>query len=156
MNTALAEKIDEPKHHVVRAFHLPDLSDKANWLVERLKPRFPGHQESHIISWLRSITGTNGVSNYRFVRTDRGVALSEYRHEKLVVQCTIIDHFVFLEEGADVSEGEALYDDMKRWAVSLGAAEIIIDPKSDIGKNWIEGRLGKLVERKVLVAKVGK
>ena len=45
---------------------------------------------------------------------------------------------------------------MKRWALSIGATEIKINPKSDVPIEQIEDRVGKIVERKVLFAKVGK
>jgi len=73
------------------------------------------------MGWLRTMAGTNGTSNYRLVCTDNAVALSEYRNERLVVAPFIIDHFVILNEGADISEGQALYDDMNRWGMSIGA-----------------------------------
>lgn len=108
------------------------------------------------MGWLRTMAGTNGTSNYRLVCTDNAVALSEYRNEKLVVAPFIIDHFVIVNEGADISEGQALYDDMNRWGMSIGASEIHINAKSDVSRGLIEDRLGKTIERKILCAKVGK
>ena len=146
----------DPASFLVRALNLPELSDKANWLTGRLKKLFPHFQESHVLGWLRSISGTNGTSNYRLVCTDHAVALSEYRAEKLAVQPIVIDHFVFIQEGADVAEGQALYDDMKRWAMSLGASEIQINADSDVPRKLIEERLGKTSSRQVFSVKVGK
>ncbi len=146
----------DPAQHVVRACDLPQLADRAGWLAPRLRNLFPGYQDAHIMGWLRTMAGTNGTSNYRLVCTDNAVALSEYRNEKLVVAPFIIDHFVIVNEGADISEGQALYDDMHRWGMSIGASEIHINPKSDVTRPLIEERLGKTIERKILCAKVGK
>lgn len=136
----------------VRRVNLPDLSDKGQWLVERLKEKFPDYQDGALMGWLRSLTSED--SSRHFVRTDRAFALSEIRMEKMTTQPTIIDRFVFLEEGADVSEGQALYLDMARWAANLGAAEIAINNKSDVPKDFIEEVLGKVIERKQLYHKL--
>lgn len=152
----IAFEVIDPSIHTVSGVDLPQLTDRITWILERLRDRFPGYQDSHIINWLRTMSGTNGISNYRFVCTKHAVALSEYRNEHLTVKPTVIDHFVLVEEGADISEGEALYDDMKRWALSIGASEIRINPKSDVPLDQIEDRIGKIVERKVPYAKVGK
>jgi hypothetical protein len=149
-------EVIDPASHTVSGVDLPQLADRINWIVSRIRDRFPGYQDSHIFNWLRTMSGTNGVSNYRFVCTKHAVSLSEYRSEHLTIKPTIIDHFVLIEEGADVSEGEALYDDMKRWALSLGASEIRINPKSDVPIEQIEDRIGKITERKVMYAKIGK
>ena len=150
----IAFEIIDPSTHNVSGVDLPQLADRINWMLGRLRDRFPGYQDPHIINWLRTMSGTNGISNYRFVCTKHAVALSEYRSEALTVKPTVIDHFVLIEEGADVSEGEALYDDMKRWALGIGAAEIRINPKSDVPIEQIEDRIGKIVERKVMFAKL--
>jgi hypothetical protein len=152
----IAFEIIDPSTHNVSSVDFPQLADKITWMLERLRDRFPGYQDTHIINWLRSVSGSNGISNYRFVCTKHAAALSEYRIEQMTVKPIVIDHFVLIEEGADVSEGEALYDDMKRWALSIGATEIKINPKSDVPVEQIEDRVGKIVERKVLFAKVGK
>lgn len=158
MKTAekITYEIIDPSIHTVSGVDLPQLTDRITWILGRLRDRFPGYQDTHIINWLRTMSGTNGVSNYRFVCTKHAVALSEYRNEHLTVQPTIIDHFVLVEEGADISEGEALYDDMKRWAMSIGAKEIRVNQKSDVPLEQIEDRIGKIVERREKYVKVGK
>ena len=156
MNAELAFEIIDPASYSVVAVDLPQLTDRANWLVEKLRDRFPGYQDTHILNWLRTVSGTNGVSNYHFVCTKHAVGLCEHRNEVMTIHPIIIDHFVLIEEGADVSEGEAIYADMKRWAMAIGATEIRINPKSDVPRDLIEGQVGKIVERKALYAKVGK
>jgi hypothetical protein len=156
MNEQVAFEIIDPASHTVSSVDHPQLLDRITWMLERLRDRFPSYQDTHIINWLRTMCGTNGISNYRFVCTRNAVALSEYRTEQLSQHPFIIDHFVLIKEGADVSEGEALYADMKRWAMSIGATEIRINPKSDVTRDLIEDQVGKIVERKMLYAKVGK
>ena len=152
----VAFEIVDPSIHTVSSVDMPQLADRVTWMLERLRDRFPGYQDTHIINWLRTMSGTNGISNYRFVCTKHAVALSEYRNEHLTVKPIVIDHFVLVEEGADISEGEALYDDMKRWAMGLGASEIRINLKSDVPTEQIEDRIGKIVERREKYAKIGK
>lgn len=156
MKPELAFEVVDPAQHNVSGVDHPQLADRITWILGRIRDRFPGYQDSHIINWLRTMSGTNGISNYRFVCTKHAVALSEYRNEHLTVQPTVIDHFVLVEEGTDISEGEALYDDMKRWAMSIGAKEIKINPASDVPQEQIEDRIGKVVVRKELYARVGK
>lgn len=156
--TNLAEKFEfatDPSVHVVRAFCLPDLNDKGQWMVNCLRDRLPGQQDPQIFNWLRSVID---AQDYHFVRTEHAVALSELKRERMMSMPQVIDHFVLIEEGEDISEGEALYDDMKRWAFSLGVAEIVINSAKDshVGRDIIEGRLGKLHKREVLFLKVGK
>jgi hypothetical protein len=156
MKPELAFEVVDPSQHNVSGVDHPQLADRITWILGRIRDRFPGYQDSHVINWLRTMCGTNGISNYRFVCTKHAVALSEYRNEHLTVKPTVIDHFVLVEEGADISEGEALYDDMKRWALGLGASEIRINPKSDVPIEQIEDRLGKITKSTVLYAKLGK
>lgn len=152
---SLAENIDiviDPSTHTVRAVCLPDLHDKGAWLVEMLRPRIPAYQDFQILNWLRTVIDTQ---DYHFVRTDHALSLSEVKRERMLAQPIVIDHFVYIEEGADISEGEALYDDLKRWALSLGVAEIIINPKSHVSVASIEARIGKVKKRDQLYVKVG-
>lgn len=151
-----AFEIIDPSSHTVSGVDLPQIADRITWILSRVRDRFPGYQDTHIINWLRTMSGTNGTSNYRFICTKHAVALFEHRTEAMTIAPFIIDHFCLIEEGADVSEGEALYADMKRWANSIGAHEVRVNPKSDVPRDLIEGQLGKIVERKVLYAKVGK
>lgn len=151
----LAEKFEiiDPSIHTVSAFCLPDLHERGQWLVNCLRERLHPQQDAQIFNWLRSIIDTN---DYHFVRTPHAVALAELKRERMMVFPIVVDHFVLIEEGADVSEGQALYDDMKRWAFALGAAEILISPKSHVDKSLIEERLGKVHRRETLYIKVGK
>lgn len=149
-------ELPDPASYVVRGVNLPQLADFGEWLANRAAAVFPGYQHSHIFGWLRSISGTNGQSNFHFISTNNAVGLFEYRNEALQAKPRIIDHFVFVKEGADVAEGQALYRDAKRWANAIGASEIQINPKSDVPLKLVEEVLGKTTERKVTVYKVGK
>lgn len=151
MSAELQECVD-PHTLSVRRVNLPDLSEKGQWLVDRLKEKFTDYQDSALMGWLRSLTTED--NSRHFVRTDRAFALSEIRMEKMTTQPTIIDRFVLIEEGADVSEGQALYLDMARWAGNLGASEIAINNKSDVPRDFIEEVLGKVIERKQLYHKL--
>lgn len=156
MNNTAALEIIDPASHTVSGVDLPQIADRITWILGRLRDRFPGYQDVHIINWLRTMSGTNGISNYRFTCTKHAVALFEHRTETMTITPLIVEHFCLIEEGADVSEGEALYADMKRWAVSIGATEVRLNPKSDVPRDLIEGQLGRIVKREVMYAKIGK
>lgn len=152
--TAEAIKIIDPAVHVVRRVNLPDLSEKGQWLTERLREKFPGFQDAAIMNYLKSLTLED--NSRTFVRTDRAFGMFEVSMDKMLMKPTILDRFVKIEEGADVSEGQALYDHAARWAKGMGASEILIDPKSDVLKEYLKERFEKVVERTQLIAKVGK
>lgn len=155
MNTNLAEKFEtiDPAIYSVQAMGFPGLSDKGQWLLDQLRPRFPNYQDPQIMNWLRSVIDS---PDYHFVRTEHAVALSELKRERMMAAAFVLDHFVLIEEGADISEGEALYDDMRRWAFGLGAAEIVVNPQSHVPVEMVEARIGKVRKRETLYVKVGK
>lgn len=150
MVAQVVQMFPDPAVHTVRAVNLPDLNDKGMWLVTELRKRFPGQQDFHIMNWLRTIINT---TDYHFVRTNGAFALSEVKRERMMSYPFVIDHFVLLQEGVDVSEGEALYDDMKRWAFAIGAIEIVINP-GHVSKDQIEARIGKVKTREVRFVRV--
>lgn len=146
-------QIIDPNTHVIRRVNLPDLSEKGQWLVDRLREKYPQHSDASLMSWLRSLTSED--NSRHFVRTERAFGLSEIRTDRMTAP-VVVERFVLLEEGADISEGQALYLDIARWAENLGASDVALNNKSDVPRDFMEECLGKLVERKQLFYRVGK
>lgn len=155
--TAVAKTETLPVANVtIRRFVLPDLNDKGPWLLGRLQLKYPALQDKQFAGWLR---GKVDSSEVLFIRTEHAVALAEIVHESLSSQPTVIERFVLVEDKTNddqLAEAVALYKDIQRWALGLGAAEIRVDVFSDVPKALIKDTLGRIFIREEMFARVGR
>lgn len=142
-----------------RRFGLADLSEMGAWLLWRLKDRYPHLDERNLAGWLRGMIDSN---EYLFVRTRNAVALAQIQHRALD-PLPIVDELFVLAKGRDsdgvvekgaLAEAAELYGEFLRWARSLGATEIAIERYTDVPRDQIKERLGRVWVREVPFAKV--
>ncbi len=145
--TATVVKLPPLTEYASRGFNLPDLNEKGQWIVDRLKPRYPHASEGEVVNWLRSIT-TSGSNDFMFVRTEHAFALAQVTREVMSARPIVIEHFV-LVEGENVDEGGYLYGVIAQWARGLGAYELRVEKISDadVPVDSIKARIGRLFQR---------
>jgi hypothetical protein len=134
----------EVKHseHVIRRISLGDLDLLANWLIGRIQERHAEASPQAVMGWLRGCLSSNSMW---FVRTDHAVALAEIVRVPLEPQPICQEHFV-LHQGGDWHDDEAgaLYPAMASWAANQNASTLYVNAHSDVTRNMIASRLGKL------------
>lgn len=144
---------DEPADLRVTRFGLPDINDLGMWIVGRLRPKFPHFQDNQLIAMFRARVDSNECL---FRRTKHAVAMAELVHETMSPDTRIVERFVLVKDPKYVSEAVQLYDEILRWANSIGAKEIAVCEFTDVPKADIQTKLGRLYVRETIVAKVGK
>jgi hypothetical protein len=136
-----------------RRVTLPDLWENGTWLIERLKVKYPNLSDQVMHGWLRSKLEGN---EWLFLTNDYGMCLFEMIHETLTPQCSIIERFILARDIKDaecIRKAGLLYADVWRWAVSMGARDIIVEQFCDIPRKQMKEHLGELYIREWLLAK---
>jgi len=140
-----------PKVYTERRFHLPDLNEKGQWLIGRLQERYPS-SEGELVNWLRGLIVV-GSNDYLFVRTDHAFMLAQVTKEPLVKLPIVVEQFVLCENDHE-DEGAYLYTVMAQWARGMGACELRIETQTDVHRDAIKGRIGKLWQRDQIFSKL--
>lgn len=125
-----------------------DLMDKGPWLCKRLKEHWPHLQDRQILGWLQLCCDSN---EYLFIRTDKAFLLAQMYREFVEPYPWVKEMFCLAEmvegnpaKGSDAEswqneqnasalhQAAILYEDLLRWAQTIGANEIIIDKFTDV------------------------
>lgn len=125
-----------------------DLMDKGPWLCKRLKEHWPHMQDRQILGWLQTCCDSN---EYLFIRMDKAFLLAQMHREFIEPYPWVKELFCLAEtdnskypEGSDNEnykkdqndrarhQALLLYEDLLRWAQSIGANEIIVDKFTDV------------------------
>jgi hypothetical protein len=125
-----------------------DLMDKGVWLCKRIKENWPHLQDRQMMGWLMTCCDSN---EYLFIRTDKAFLLAQMYREFVEPYPWVKELFVLAEldygNYQKDSDGEAyqnqenaraihqaatLYEDLLRWAQTIGANEIIVDKFTDV------------------------
>lgn len=152
--TAVAKKIEKPAEkseetkpatYEHRRVFLPDIQRVGPWLLKRLMETYPEYTELQLLTWLRGCT-TSDI--FLFVQTEHAVALAQIMREALCIKPTVKEIFVLCDgHDGDEQEGAYLYSVMKDWARGLGADELWIEECTDVPREMIRARIGKLFSR---------
>ena len=135
----------------VRRFNAADLSKHGGWIMRRLLKAFPHQNERGLAGWLRETINSN---TSLFLYMDHGVALFQVvSANSLEHKPMVYERFVFAEEGY-VPEVSKLYDEVGKWAKSMGVEKIVVRVLSDIDEILIKDILGRLYTQTQLVARV--
>lgn len=142
--TATAKKTEktEPSAYEHHRVFLPDLQKIGPWLLPRVMENYPDHTEGEIMTWLR---GCCMSDIFLFVYTDHAVLLAQVQREALCRHPTVKEIFAFCDgKDGDVDEAAYLYSVMYQWAKGIGADEIQLENCTDVPRELIRSRLGKL------------
>jgi hypothetical protein len=148
---ATAKKPLASQTYMERSFQLPDLNEKGDWLVARLKERFQS-SDGELVNWLRSVI-VQGSNEFLFVRTDHAFALAQSVREPMMSGCVVSEQFVLSEKGFE-DEGAYLYSVLYQWAKNLGACEMRIENLTNIPRDDIKARIGGLWAREQVYSKM--
>lgn len=148
-----AEQIAPLKTFDHRRVVLADLqSRKGEWLLSRLREKYPNKTDAEIVSWLRGCTSS---SEYFFVQTDRAMALAMIYREDTFARTSVRECFVLCTAESAYEQGAYLYSVIREWAAQLGAYELVCEVFTDVPRERIKERVGGLFKRDQVFAKLG-
>lgn len=128
----------------VMRFALPDLDVWGVYLMERLRTRFPHLNDRMFVGWLKGCMESN---EFLFIRTANAVALAQIVRSPLQPLADVQEVFVLVRAKDCEDEGLAMYDEFRRWAERMGARDLLVDQFTDVPKDAIQRRLGRLFNR---------
>lgn len=153
MTNAVKKSEVEITSFPTRRFNLPDMNDMGVWITGRLRERYAHLNDKNIFGWLR---GLSASSEDLFIRTDHAVLMAQIVHETISPAPIVYERFVLVNGPEHDAEALSLYDDLYRWAQSLGAKEIVVGEFSDVKRPQIMSRLGQGMVKERLVIRVTK
>ena len=115
-----------------------DIDDIGNWLVGRLREKFPQHSDRVLFSWLRGCTNDNETF---FSRASGAVAMATV-HRSFLEPPWVREVFVLAASEPDKQHATGLYTDIRTWALGLGATHIIVEQFSDVERADISLEIG--------------
>jgi hypothetical protein len=128
----------------ITRFALPDLDVWGVLLMERLMSRFPHLNDRMFIGWLKGCMESN---EFLFVRSEHAVALAQIVRSPLQPMADVQEVFVLMRGKGGEDEGLAMYDEFRHWAERMGARDLLVDIFTDVPKDAIQRRLGRLYNR---------
>jgi hypothetical protein len=147
------EEVREPA--AIRRFELADLNTHGPWLLRRFATKFPDASEQHIAGYLRGLMNNN---ENMFYYMDNGVALAQLVISPGLKMTKLVqERFVWVKDKTDkeqLEDAAGFYDHMKQWAKWKEAERLIVCEDTDVPKNLIEARLGRIFDTKISHARV--
>ena len=124
-----------------------DIDDKASWLMPRLREAYPSYSDTQIINFLRNCIPS---PDWYFVATENAMLLAQVvtppmRKMRVDEEFCILKHEDYWEEGAQ------LYRELKTWATHNGASKLCVDSFSDVPRDVIGRRVGKVTRMDIFV-----
>jgi hypothetical protein len=151
-----AEKIEPVREMApVRRFELADLSKHGPWLMKRFAAEFPEVHERVIAGYLR---GLIEQAEYMFLYQDHAVALAQLVClPGFKIKWIVQERFVWVEDKTDKDQLESaadFYEHMKQFARRRDADTMFVCEKTDVPKDMIQARLGRLFETRTTFARI--
>jgi hypothetical protein len=132
-------------------FSALDLDRMAVWLMPKLREAYPHHSDTQIVNFLRSCMVSN---DWLFACTENAVLLAQIVTPPMRLM-RVDEEFCCTKEEDTLDEAADLYRDLKRWADRIGASKILVDQFSDVPRNMIQYRVGKVEVQRVVVHMMG-
>lgn len=144
------EPVKEPIK--VRRMTMADING-FDWLIPRLRQRYPNITETQMMGWLRGIVPSN---EYFVICSPKAVAAARYERDFLQASPVVYERFVLAATEADTEEAAALYDHMLSWAKGLSAMEMMVGVFTDVPPAMIRERIGKVSVRQISICNLRK
>jgi hypothetical protein len=141
-----AQPLPDQPQTVHRAQQL-DIDDKAHWLMPRLREAYPGYTDNAIVNFLRNCIPS---PDWFFIASDNAVLLAQVVTPPMR-KMRVDEEFCIVRHEDNWEEGAQLYRDLKTWASHIGASKICVDSFSDIGRDLIARRIGKVSRMDIFV-----
>lgn len=157
-----AVAVDELAFERPHRFGPPDLAEMGEWLVWRLRDRYPHVDEHMLAGWLRGEMGNNGVM---FLRCGNAVGMATIGHKTILDPKPFIEEVFVLVRGRaedgvpdkeSLEHGAEIYRQFAQWASGLGAVEMQVERLSDVPREMIKALFGKMFVRESAFVKLGK
>lgn len=146
---AAAVKIEPAPIGIPRRFSVADLNGHGGWVLRRLQKSYPEVHERVIAGWLRAYIDSN---EHLFLYLPNAVALAERVNSlELDGKPVVMERFVWAVDKANpdhVAEAASFYGHFAEWAKRMGCGILIVDESSDVPRDVIHDRFGRLYERK--------
>src|ERR1700730_7404471 len=135
---------------VVRRFQTSDLSSHGAWILKRLQLLFRDTSEQWIGGWMRGLIANN---EHSCLYQSHAVALFQVVNVPGLKPGKMIqERFVWVEDKTDKEQVELaadFYDSALSWGQGLRAERIIVCENSDVSKEEIQKRIGRIFDTKV-------
>lgn len=154
VEAAVAEVIEYKLAPITR-FYIADLTAKGQWILERLLKAYPNQNSRSIIGWLNGILDNN---EFLCLAMPHAVCIAErVPIDRLAGKLQVREVLVWCQNPADeVQKAQAadFYPRMAQWARTQTLERLVVCERSDVPRELVEAKLGKLTERKVIFARV--
>jgi hypothetical protein len=136
----------------IRRFQVPDVERHGGWMARRMAQAYPHLTERQVPGWLRGIVYMN---EFLFLYQDHSVCLAQaVRPDPFTPKIVIWERFVWAESQDYIGEAADFYARMKVWALQQDSDTIVVGEQTDVPLEMIKAKLGKLLERKQLYARL--
>lgn len=159
MASVARKEIQQGEPYLARAevsrFTFNDFTTRGTWLIDRLRKVWPDMTERNAFGWLKTCIDSK---EYHFTKTDRAVLMAVLVSVQLSNAPRVEEIFMFLDDPNDLAaqaQGATLYRDLRGWAATCNASEIIVENESDVTRPFIELALGKIWQRDIAFAMLG-
>lgn len=140
-----------------RRFERPDIERHGQWLLPRVVETFRHLDERRAASFLINQLYAN---EFMFLYNDHAVGLAEIVPENIwQPQPVVWERFVFLQDKEDtrhIEEGADFYTEFARWAQMKRATTIVVEQATDVPREDIKRKLGRIFSQETWIAKAGK
>lgn len=159
--TELAE-ILEPQLEPIRRFYIADMTDKGQWVLDRILKAYPNQNQRSAIGWLNGIIDQNEnlcLSMGPPGEAPRAVCFAErYCTDRLAGKMVVREVFVWVQDPENallVQHASEFYLHMVDWAKHQGIEKVIVCERSDVPITAVREKFGgKLHEFKTHFARV--
>lgn len=147
--------IDVRIPYPVRRFEIADLSEHGPWIMARFKSKFPEYSDREVAGYLSRLVYDN---EHMFLYQPDAVGLAQIVHAPAIRMVKLVqERFVWIKDRTNKDQQEAaadIYLKFHSWAKGQEAKRLIVCEDSDVPKNLIEARLGRLLDSKITHARV--
>ena len=138
-----------------RRFEIPDLDRHGVWFLPRFLAQFPHLNQRQAVGWLRSVCYNN---EFMFLFQDHAIGLAQVVSEHtLQAKPVVWERFVFVEDKsnpAHIEQGASFYEMFGKWAVQKSIEQVIVEQITDIPREKIREKLGRVVTQELQIARV--
>jgi hypothetical protein len=141
-----ADAIPDKPQEVHRAQQL-DIDNKAQWLMPRLREAYPSYGDTQIINFLRNCIPS---PDWFFIASENAILLAQVVTPPMR-KMRVDEEFCIAKSEDDWEEAAGLYRDLKTWASHIGASKLCVDCFSDVPRDVIGRRVGKVTRMDIFV-----
>jgi hypothetical protein len=124
-----------------------DIDNHAHWLMPRLRDAYPNYSDTQIVNFLRACIAS---PDWFFMASDNAMLLAQAVTPPMR-KLRVDEEFCIAKTEDDWEEAAGLYRELKTWATHIGATRIVVASFSDVGRDMIGRRIGKVSRMDIFV-----